>query len=210
MPGKLVLAVGKISGETDRNGDNGWVTLVLGAGAQSSTYLSFWRKVCLEVAHALAGPWLQSAGSLLFPRHSQVKFRPSFPWDPCLAAKPGVMAALSSTLEVPLTSESDTATPRQPRQPPRGRHGVLARQDTALTGGDRASEGTASGGCRCASVTSGCRGARSCTKSGQERPGRPGCLRRALTQALTPPWVGGGIDNLFGHKVEVLLGKKLS
>lgn len=38
MPGKPVLAVGKgkIFGETDKNGDNGWVTPTLGAGAQSS------------------------------------------------------------------------------------------------------------------------------------------------------------------------------
>lgn len=113
MPGKLVLAVGKIFGEIDEDGDNGWVTPIPAAGPQSSASSFFLEEdelrcgTCsgtgLTLSHqcrphlgqcpCLVWTWVQSTVSLLFPRHSQVKSKPSFTWHPCLGAKPGVMAA---------------------------------------------------------------------------------------------------------------------
>lgn len=112
---------------------------VLEPGA--ALHFSFWRKTqCLDAAcsrararHRLGrhGPrsgqcphrvwtWALSAGSLLFPRHAQGKFKPSFPWDPCLGAKPGdgIASAPSSRGRVPLTYPSDTKAPHHPLTAP--------------------------------------------------------------------------------------------
>lgn len=140
----LAMEMGKIFGETDKDSDNVWVTPTTAAGAQSSTssflleedmvlrygtcsgtglVLSQQVQPHLAQCPCVVGTWVQSAGSLL-PRHSQVKFKPSFPWDPCLGAKPEVMAAPQlhpqGATHSPL---SDTLSP--PGRPRCGQRGIL-------------------------------------------------------------------------------------
>lgn len=216
MPGMLVLAVGmgRMFGETDKAGDNVWAIPIMAAGAPSSTSLSFCRKIwCLDMAHALAqawyclsrcrphlgqcpclvGTWLHSAGSLLFPRHSYAKFKPSFPWDPCLSAKPGVMAAPQLH---PQGATSLCPTPRPPLAAPGvASRASWARQDTALTRGDRASGGGcgAAGARPAGAVLSLCichlcrpRGTELSKVTVSSSAGKPGCLRRAALPDTHP------------------------
>lgn len=155
---------------------------------------------------------MQSAGSLLFPRHSQVKFKPSFPWDPCLCAKLGVMAAPQ------LHPEGATHSPLCPTPcHPLAAPGVSwACQDTALTRGDRASGGgcgavraQASRGCPVAVHPSPPPAAGLGAAQGQQRR-RGARLSQESCSAKHSPLLGSGVLTIYlGTKLRFCWEKKL-
>lgn len=217
MPGKLVLAVGmgKIFGEKDKDGDNVRVVptvaaeaqnspssflleedMVLGYGTYSATGLVLSQQVQATLGSVPLSGWdlVQSAGSLLFPKHFQLKFKPSFPWNPFLGAKPEVMAApqLHPQGVTHLCARCLIAPLAAPGVASRAR---WARQDSALTGGDRASGGGLGqpGLSPAGAVLSLCirhlrqpRGTGLSKGTVSSSAGKPGCLRRAALPNTHP------------------------